>query len=170
MDFSQFFSKGLNLFEKGNLKLGKAILKAMDPAITRPRITNPYKNAVYLIDFNSNKVDFPTLLCIVSVPNSVCDFDKPIFSKYILKLLALVLFVRVNPLVIVIFARVNPLVLVLLLKVNPLVILMSVQVNPLVLVLFVKVNPLVIVISVQVHPSVLALFVKINSIVTVMFV
>ena len=33
----------------------------------------------------SIQLNFPTLLCIVSVPNSVCHFDKPVFRKYIFK-------------------------------------------------------------------------------------
>ena len=85
LDFSLFYSEGLNLFEKAILKHGKPILKAMGSAITGPRITDNNKNTMCLTGFSSNKVDFPTLLCLVSVPHSVCDFNKHIFSKRIFK-------------------------------------------------------------------------------------
>ena len=54
LNFSLFFSDGLHLVEKGNLKLGKSILKAIDSNSN----ANPYKNAVC---FNLNEYDFPTL-------------------------------------------------------------------------------------------------------------
>ena len=54
LDFSLFYSDGLHLVEKGNLKLGKSILKAIDSNSN----ANPYKNAVC---FNLNECDFPPL-------------------------------------------------------------------------------------------------------------
>ena len=54
LDFSSFYSDGLYLVEKGNLKLGKSILKAIDSNSN----ANLYKNAVC---FNLNKCDFPPL-------------------------------------------------------------------------------------------------------------
>ena len=54
LNFSLFFSDGLHLVEKGNLKLGKSILKAIDSNSN----ANPYKNAVC---FNLNECDFPPL-------------------------------------------------------------------------------------------------------------
>ena len=54
MDFSLFYSDALHLVEKGNLKLGKSILKATDSFSN----ANPYKSAVC---FNLNKFDFPPL-------------------------------------------------------------------------------------------------------------
>ena len=54
MNFLLFFSDGLHLVEKGNLKLGKSILKAIDSNSN----ANLYKNAVC---FNLNECDFPPL-------------------------------------------------------------------------------------------------------------
>ena len=52
MEFSLFYSDALHLVEKGNLKLGKSILKAIDSNSN----ANPYKNAIC---FNFNECDFP---------------------------------------------------------------------------------------------------------------
>ena len=52
LNFSLFFSDGLHLVEKGNLKLGKSILKAIDCNSN----ANPYKNP-----YNLNECDFPPL-------------------------------------------------------------------------------------------------------------
>ena len=52
LDFSLFYSDALHLVEKGNLKLGKSILKAIDSISN----ANPYKSAVC---FNLNEYDFP---------------------------------------------------------------------------------------------------------------
>ena len=46
LDFSLFYSDGLHLVQKGNLKLGKSILKAIASTITGSRIPSRYKNAV----------------------------------------------------------------------------------------------------------------------------
>ena len=54
MDFSLFYLDALHLVEKDNLKLGKSILKAIDPNSN----ANPYKNAVR---FKINECDFPPL-------------------------------------------------------------------------------------------------------------
>ena len=71
MDFSLFYSDGLHLVEKGNLKLGKPILKATDSNSN----ANPYKNAVC---FNLNECDFPPL-------PSPATTSKPLYSpvKYV---------------------------------------------------------------------------------------
>ena len=58
LDFSLFYSDGLHLVQKGNLKLGKPILKAIDSTITGSRIPSRYKNAVRSTDFNLNLEDF----------------------------------------------------------------------------------------------------------------
>ena len=58
LDFSLFYSDGLDLVQKGNLKLGKSILKAIDSTITGSRIPSRYKNAVRSTDFNLNLEDF----------------------------------------------------------------------------------------------------------------
>ena len=54
MDFSLFYSNGLHLVDKGNLKLDKSILRAIDSNSN----ANPYKNTVC---FNLNDCDFPPL-------------------------------------------------------------------------------------------------------------
>ena len=54
LNFSLFFSDGLHLVEKGNLKLGKSIVKATDSNSN----ANSYKNAAC---FNLNECDFPPL-------------------------------------------------------------------------------------------------------------
>ena len=54
LEFSLFYSDALHLVEKGNLKLGKSILKAIDSNSN----ANPYKNAVC---FNLNECDLPPL-------------------------------------------------------------------------------------------------------------
>ena len=71
LDLSLFYSDGLHLFEKGNLKLGKWILKGIDFKSN----ANSYKNAAC---FNLNECDFPSL----PSPATRC---KPIFSlaKYV---------------------------------------------------------------------------------------
>ena len=66
MDFSLFYSDGLHLVEKDNLKLGKSILKAIDSNSN----ANPYKNAVC---FNLNECDFPPLA-------SPATTSKPLYS------------------------------------------------------------------------------------------
>ena len=66
LDFSLFYSEGLYLVEKGNLKLGKSILKAIDSN----SYVNPYKNAVY---FNLNECNFPPL-------PSPATTSKPLYS------------------------------------------------------------------------------------------
>ena len=69
--FSLFYSDGLHLVEKGNLKLGKSILKAIDSNSN----ANPYKKAVC---FNLNECDFPPL-------PSPATTSKPLYSpvKYV---------------------------------------------------------------------------------------
>ena len=54
MDFSLFYSDALHLVEKGNLKLSKSILKAINSISN----ANPYKSAVC---FNLNDCDFSPL-------------------------------------------------------------------------------------------------------------
>ena len=54
LDFLLFYSDGLHLVEKGNLKVGKSVLKANKFNSN----ANPYKNAVWS---NLNKCDFPPL-------------------------------------------------------------------------------------------------------------
>ena len=54
LDFLLFYSDALHLVEKGNLKLGKSILKAIYSISN----LNPYKSAVC---FNLNECDFPHL-------------------------------------------------------------------------------------------------------------
>ena len=54
MDFSLFYSSGLHLVDKGNLKLDKSILRAIDSNSN----ANPYKNTVC---FKLNDCDFPPL-------------------------------------------------------------------------------------------------------------
>ena len=120
LDLALFYSDGLHLFQKGNLKLGKSILKAIDSTITGSRIACHYKNAVCSTIFNLNLEDFSTLPCTVPVCNLV-SFNKSIFK--------VVLFVQVNPFVLVMFLQVNLLVLVPFIQVNPLVIEMSVRVK-----------------------------------------
>ena len=46
LDFSLFYSDGLHLIEKGNLKLGKFILKAINLTITGSKIPSRHKNTV----------------------------------------------------------------------------------------------------------------------------
>lgn len=84
LDSLLFHSDGLHLVKRGNLKLGRSILKVMDSVIIDPRITNLYKNAVCFTDFILNQKDFAILLCIASICNSVCNLGKPTFSKSIL--------------------------------------------------------------------------------------
>ena len=43
LDFSLFYSDGLHLVEKGNLQLGKSILKAIDSIIIGSKIPSCYK-------------------------------------------------------------------------------------------------------------------------------
>ena len=71
MDFSLFYSDGLHLVEKGNLKLCKSILKAIDSNSN----ANLCKNAVC---FNLNECDFPPL-------PSPATRSKPLYSpvKYV---------------------------------------------------------------------------------------
>ena len=71
LNFSLFFSDGLNLVQKGNLKLGKSILKAIDSNSNE----NPYENAVC---FNLNECDFPPL-------PSPATRSKPLYApvKYV---------------------------------------------------------------------------------------
>ena len=66
MDFSLFYSDGLHLVQKGNLKFGKSILKATDSNSN----ANPCKNAVY---FNLNECNFPPL-------PSPATRSKPLYS------------------------------------------------------------------------------------------
>ena len=77
--FLLFYSDDLHLVEKGNLELGKSILKATDSTITGSRIPDLYKNEVCSADFNLNLQDFPTLARIAFVHNSV-SFSKSIFK------------------------------------------------------------------------------------------
>ena len=79
LDFSLFYSDGLHLIEKGNLKLGKSILKAIDSTITGSRIPSRYKNTVCFTDFNLNLEHLPTLPRTVPVRNSV-SFNKSMFK------------------------------------------------------------------------------------------
>ena len=71
LDFLLFYSDGLHLVEKGNLKLGKSILKAIDSNSN----ANLYKNAVC---FNLNECNFPPL-------PSPATTSKPFYSlvKYV---------------------------------------------------------------------------------------
>ena len=70
LDFSLFYSDGLHLIEKGNLKLGKSILKEIDSTITGSKIPSRYKNTVCSTDFNLNLEDFSTLPRTVPVRSS----------------------------------------------------------------------------------------------------
>ena len=71
LDYSLFYSDALDLVEKGNLKFGKIILKAIDSNSN----ATPYKNAV---SFNLNERDFPPL-------PSPATRSKPLYSplKYV---------------------------------------------------------------------------------------
>ena len=66
LDFSLFYSDGLHLVGKGNLKLGKSILKAIDSNSN----ANPYKNAVY---FNLNERDLPPSLSPATTSKPLCS-------------------------------------------------------------------------------------------------
>ena len=79
LDFSLFYSDGLHLVQRGNLKLGKSILKEIASTITGSRIPSRYKNAVCSTDFNLNLEDFPTLPRTVPVRNPV-SFNKSMFK------------------------------------------------------------------------------------------
>ena len=68
-DFLLFSSDCLHLVEKGNLKLGKSILKAIDSNSN----TNPYKNVVY---FNLNECDFPPLPYPATKRKPICSSVK----------------------------------------------------------------------------------------------
>ena len=70
MDFSLFYSDGLYIVEKGNLKLGRSIVKAIDSNSN----ANPYKNAVC---FNLNECDFPSL---PSPATTSKPATKPLYS------------------------------------------------------------------------------------------
>ena len=54
VDFSLFYSDALHLIKRGNLKLGKSILEAIDSTSN----ANPYKRAIC---FNLNEYNFPPL-------------------------------------------------------------------------------------------------------------
>ena len=77
LDFSLFYSDGLHLIEKGNLKLGKSILKAIDSTITGSKIPSRYKNTVCSTDFNLNLENFPTLPRTIPVRDPV-SFNKSV--------------------------------------------------------------------------------------------
>ena len=79
LDFSLFYSDGLHLIEKGNLKLGKSILKVIDATITGSKIPSRYKNTLCSSDFNLNFRNFPTLLRTVPVRDPV-SFNKSMFK------------------------------------------------------------------------------------------
>ena len=79
LDFSLFYLDGLRLVQKGNLKLGKSILKAIDATIIGSRIPSRYKNAVCSTDFKLNLEDFPTLPRTVPVRNPI-SFNKSMFK------------------------------------------------------------------------------------------
>ena len=103
-DILLFYLDGLHLVEKGNLELGKPILKAIDCIITGSKMPSHYKNAVYSTDFNLNLEDFPTLPVYLFVIPSL-------LVNLLLKLLVLIPFVQANSFVIVMFLQVNSLVL-----------------------------------------------------------
>ena len=75
LDFSLFYSDGLHLVEKGNLRFRKSILKAIDSNIN----ANSYKNAVW---FNLNECDFSPLPSPATRSKPpvkyVCPVRKPI--------------------------------------------------------------------------------------------
>ena len=79
LDFSLFYLDGLHLVEKGNLELGKSILKVIDSIIIGSKIPSCYKNAVCSTDFNLNLDDFPVLSSIVPFHNSI-SFRKSIIK------------------------------------------------------------------------------------------
>ena len=79
LDFSLLYSDGLHLIKKGNLKLGKSILKAIDSTITGSKIPSRYKNTVCSTDFNLNLENFPTLSRTVPVCDPV-SFNKSMFK------------------------------------------------------------------------------------------
>ena len=79
LDFSLFYSDGLHLVQKGNLKLGKSILNAVASTITGSKIPSRYKNSVCSTDFNLNLEDFLTLPRTVPVRNPI-SFNKSIFK------------------------------------------------------------------------------------------
>ena len=140
MDFSLFYSDGLHLVKKGNLKLGKSILKAIDSIIIGSNIPSSYKNAVCSTDFNLNLEDFPTLPSIVPVRNSVS------FSKSIIKVVS-TSSVRPGKLICDsnVFHQINQLVLALFIQANPLVIKISIRLKLSARVLLIQVNQFVIV-------------------------
>ena len=82
LDFSLFYSDDLHLVQKGNLKLGKYILKAIDSTITGSRIPSRYKNTLCSTDFSLNLEDFPILPRTVPVRSPVS------FNKYIFKVVS----------------------------------------------------------------------------------
>ena len=79
MDFSLLYSDGLRLIKKGNLKLGKSILKAINSTITASKIPSRYKNTVCSRDSNLNLKIFPTLPRTLTVLDPV-SFNKSMFQ------------------------------------------------------------------------------------------
>ena len=79
LDFLLFYLDDLHLVQKGNLELGKSILKVIDSTISGSRIQSRYKNAVCSTDFNLNLEDFLTLPRTVPVRNPI-SFNKSIFK------------------------------------------------------------------------------------------
>ena len=69
LDFSLFYSDGLHFVEKGNLKLSKSILKAIDSNGN----ANPYSNAV---GFSLNECDFPQLPLPATRRKHICSSVK----------------------------------------------------------------------------------------------
>ena len=100
LDYLLLFTDGLHLDKERNLELEKYILKATNFTINGSKITQYYKNAVCSTDFNLNqKISSHYLVSYMFViPPTM--LIKPVLVNLFLKLLALVLFVHVNPLVI----------------------------------------------------------------------
>ena len=71
LDLFLFYSDGFYLVEKGNLKLNKWILKAIDSNSN----TNPYKNAVC---FNLNECDFVPLSSLATRCKPICSPVKSV--------------------------------------------------------------------------------------------
>ena len=108
-DILLFYSDGLHLIEKGNLKLGKSILKAIDSTVTST-------SCIWLGKPSNDSNVRPSELVSASFFVQVNPFVIVIFTG--VSLLVLVTFVQVSPSVKVMLVQVNLLVLVLFVWVN----------------------------------------------------
>ena len=99
------FANKLHLIQEGSAKLAASNCNSINPNTSNIKKVVSVSSKLFASNtsLNLKQKAFPMLPCNVSVPNSVCNPDKPKCVLKPINLLVLLLFFQVNPFVVVMF-------------------------------------------------------------------